>query len=67
MFPCWIIPLIGGIYVLWSAFAIIPLALFLAFCIVGFAVIPLISRLIACKDCEIKDKCPWMMKSGGKA
>jgi hypothetical protein len=34
--------------------------LFIAFVIVGFVLIPAISRFVGCKGCEIKDQCPWM-------
>jgi len=59
MLPVWLVPLIGGAYVLYTAFGMLYLALFFAFCIDGFAVIPLISILVGCKDCEINDQCPW--------
>jgi hypothetical protein len=35
-------------------------AIFAAFCIIGFAIIPMISKYVGCAGCEIKDKCPWM-------
>lgn len=59
MFPCWIVPVLGGIYILYSAFSILVAILFLAFCIDAFAVIPGISRFIGCRDCENKEGCPW--------
>jgi hypothetical protein len=30
------------------------------FSIIGFLIIPLISKFVGCKNCEIKDDCPWM-------
>ncbi len=60
MFPAWIVPFVAGVYVLWLEFTWLVLVLFLAFCIIGFALIPAISKYIGCKGCEIKDQCPWM-------
>jgi hypothetical protein len=59
MFPCWVVPVLGGIYILYSAFSILVAIIFLAFCIDAFAVIPGISRFIGCRDCENKEGCPW--------
>ena len=59
MFPCWIVPTIAGIYLLWTHLTILVAGVFLAFCIVGFALIPTISRFVGCAGCEIKDQCPW--------
>jgi hypothetical protein len=36
------------------------LLLLLGFIIIGFALIPAISKLVGCKNCEIKEDCPWM-------
>jgi len=58
MFPVWLAPLMGGIYVLYTVFSWPVLCLLVAFCIDGFAVIPAISYFIGCKGCEIQD-CPW--------
>jgi hypothetical protein len=62
MFPCWVAPLVAGLYLLWTAYTPLTLAFFVAFCIDGFALIPAISVLVGCKDCEIKDDCPWMTR-----
>ncbi len=60
VFPCWIIPLGTGIYLLVMRFSWALFSLFLSFCIVGFVLIPAISRFVGCKSCAIKDECPWM-------
>lgn len=60
VFPCWFIPLGTGIYLLWTRFSLELISLFLAFCLVGFVIIPGISRFVGCKSCQIKDECPWM-------
>ncbi len=39
------------------------LILAITFSIVGFLIIPLISKLVGCKNCEIKEECPWMQKN----
>jgi hypothetical protein len=60
LFPCWILPLGTGIYLLRMKFSGSLLFLFLAFCFVGFVLIPAISKWVGCKSCEIKADCPWM-------
>jgi hypothetical protein len=60
LLPCWILPLGTGIYLLWTSFGRAVLFLFLSFCIVGFILIPAISKYVGCKSCTIKDECPWM-------
>jgi hypothetical protein len=62
MFPVWIVPLVGGIYLLWTGFSWLNAGLFIAFCVDGFAIIPAISIFVGCKGCEIKD-CPWRPSS----
>jgi len=60
MFPCWLAPLLGGGYLLWTEPSRALVILLLAFCAVGFALIPLISRYVGCRGCEIREQCPWM-------
>jgi hypothetical protein len=60
MFPAWIVPFMAGLYLLSSDFSQFTLGLLLTFCIVGFLIIPAISKFVGCKGCEIKDQCPWM-------
>lgn len=64
MFPVWVVPLIGGIYLLMAAFSWLVAGLLVAFCVDGFAIIPAISIFIGCKGCEVKD-CPWRPGSPG--
>jgi hypothetical protein len=66
MFPCWFIPLGAGIYLLSSRFSSTILILFSAFILVGFLLIPVISKLVGCKGCTLKDQCPWMSKEAGR-
>jgi hypothetical protein len=63
MFPCWFIPLGVGAYLLLARFSPAILILFLLFVIVGFIVIPAISRLVGCRRCDLKKECPWMASS----
>lgn len=63
VFPSWFVPFIAGIYLLIGDFNISRLWLFIVFCVTGFILIPLISKLVGCKNCSVKDKCPWMTKS----
>ena len=60
MFPCWLVPFVAGIYLLFTNYSIMVLILFVLFCIVGFVLIPSISKFVGCKDCEIKEDCPWV-------
>jgi hypothetical protein len=60
MYPCWFIPLGAGIYLLYARFSADLLMIFVAFAIVGFVMIPAISRFVGCKGCDLKEQCPWM-------
>jgi len=60
VFPCWILPFGVGIYLLVTGFSGALLSLFLSFCIVGFVLIPVISKYVGCKSCTLKHDCPWM-------
>ena len=65
MYPCWFIPFAAGIYLLCTRFSSGIIALFAAFIIVGFVLIPMISRFVGCKGCTLKQQCPWMSMSHG--
>jgi hypothetical protein len=58
--PNWIVPSALIAYLLTTQYSIKILILAISFSLIGFVIIPLISRLIECKNCEIKDDCPWM-------
>lgn len=60
VFPCWFLPLAAGIYLLWTDYGRTLLFLVLAFCLVGFILIPAISKFVGCRSCDIKDQCPWV-------
>ncbi|MFC2151722.1 hypothetical protein ACFLSE_04270 [Bacteroidota bacterium] len=60
LFPSWFIPPAVGIYLLIKNYSLGLLILVICFAIVGFVLIPIISKKVGCKDCEIKDDCPWM-------
>jgi hypothetical protein len=60
VFPNWFVPAAVAIYLLLISYSIKLLILTIAFCVIGFLIIPLISKLVGCKNCEIKDDCPWM-------
>jgi hypothetical protein len=59
-FPNWFIPLAIAIYLLITKYSVENLLLTILFSLIGFAVIPVISKQIGCKNCEIKEDCPWM-------
>jgi hypothetical protein len=60
VFPNWFVPFSIAIYLLTTDYTIKVLILTIIFSIVGFIIIPLISKLVGCKNCEIKEDCPWM-------
>jgi hypothetical protein len=60
VFPNWFVPLGIAIYLLIADYTVKVLILTIVFSIVGFIIIPLISKLVGCKNCEIKEECPWM-------
>ncbi len=60
LFPMWFVPPAAGAYALAVDFSVPLLILVVAFAVDGFAVIPLISKLVGCKNCEIRAECPWM-------
>ena len=64
MFPCWFGPLGVGAYLLYARFSRELLIIFLMFVVVGFILIPAISRFVGCKGCDLKKECPWMASSG---
>jgi hypothetical protein len=60
VFPNWFVPFGIAIYLLITDFTAHILILTIIFSVIGFVIIPLISKLVGCKNCEIKDDCPWM-------
>jgi hypothetical protein len=60
--PLWFVPPIVGIYRLVLGFSANLLLLVLVFALVGFIVLPLVSRRYGCNDCPQKETCPWMGK-----
>jgi hypothetical protein len=60
VFPNWFIPFLVGLYLLITQYSFKVLVLLIVFSIIGFLIIPLISKLVGCKNCEIKEDCPWM-------
>ena len=54
VFPNWFVPLGIAMYILITDYTIKVLILTIIFSLVGFIIIPLISKLIGCKNCEIK-------------
>jgi hypothetical protein len=60
VFPNWFVPFGIAVYLLLTAFSEYILILTIVFSLIGFVIIPLISKFVGCKNCEIKDDCPWM-------
>lgn len=59
-FPNWFIPLAVAIYIILTGYTKEILVLTISFVITGFVIIPVLSKLVGCKNCEIKEVCPWM-------
>lgn len=55
----WMFPLVGGFILLSRNPTLYFLLLLLSFFVVGFLLVPLFSRVHGCKDCPIKEECPW--------
>jgi hypothetical protein len=60
VFPNWFVPLGTAAYLLSTRFTKEILIQTIIFILIGFIVIPIISKLVGCKNCEIKEDCPWM-------
>lgn len=60
MFPVWFVPFGAAVYLLVTNYTQDLMVLTGAFSLIGFLVIPLISKAVGCKNCAIKDDCPWM-------
>jgi hypothetical protein len=61
VFPAWIVPPVAAIYLLIQDYTNITVwGIFIAYAIIGFILIPAISKFVGCRNCEIKDQCPWM-------
>lgn len=59
-FPNWFVPLAFSIYLISSGYTQATLILTTSFVLIGFVIIPVVSKLVGCKNCEIKEDCPWM-------
>jgi hypothetical protein len=60
VFPNWFVPLGVAFYLLITAYTTQVLILTIIFTLIGFIIIPAISKQVGCKNCEIKEDCPWM-------
>ena len=59
-FPNWFVPLAFAVYLIITAYSELILYLTISFVVIGFIIIPVISKLVGCRNCEIKEDCPWM-------
>lgn len=62
-FPNWFVPLAVAIFLISTNYSKEILYLTISFVLTGFVVIPAISKLVGCRNCEIKEDCPWMTAS----
>ena len=60
--PCWLVPLGVGLYEIWTDYGRTTIYLLLSFCIVGFALVPLVSRFAGCRSCNMRLQCPWISR-----
>ncbi|MBN2416018.1 hypothetical protein JXO52_09260 [bacterium] len=67
MFPVWFVPAAAAIFLLISTYSRDLMLLTAVFSVTGFIIIPIISKAVGCRNCEIKDDCPWMQKKGSAA
>lgn len=63
-YPNWFVPFAVALYLLITEYSNRLLIMALLFSVTGFVIIPLISKLAGCRNCKVKDDCPWMMKKG---
>lgn len=59
-YPNWFVPLAFAVYLILTSYSGEILIFTIAFVTIGFLVIPIISKLVGCRNCEIKEDCPWM-------
>ena len=59
-FPNWFVPLAFAVYLISTDYTKEILVLTISFVLIGFVIIPVISKLVGCKNCEVKEDCPWM-------
>ena len=59
-FPNWFVPLTIAIYLILTNYSKAILYITISFVFIGFVVIPAISKLVGCRNCEVKEDCPWM-------
>lgn len=60
IFPNWFLPFFVGIYLLYLNFTLLILILLIVFSVIGFAVVPLVSKSKSCDTCKLRKTCPWM-------
>ncbi len=59
-YPNWFVPFAVAIFLIITRYSMEILVITILFALVGFVIIPLISKLVGCRNCEIKNECPWM-------
>jgi len=59
-FPNWFVPLAFAVYLISSSYTKEILIMTIFFVLIGFIIIPVVSKLVGCKNCEIREDCPWM-------
>lgn len=67
VFPCWLVPLVVGLYAIWMEYSRTTLSLLLSFCFVGFVMVPIVSKFAGCRSCGMRLQCPWISHAHNKA
>jgi hypothetical protein len=64
--PCWLVPLGIGLHEIGTGHGRTNLYLLPAFCIIGFVLVPAVSRFAGCRSCTMRLQCPWIFHAGKK-
>lgn len=62
LFPGWFVPPLVAVSLLFLEYQSSLLFLTIIFSIIAFFLIPVVSKQVGCKNCEIRADCPWMTK-----
>ncbi len=60
VYAAWFIPPVAAAFQLWRHYSPTTLLILIAFSLVGFVGIPLISKLVGCRNCPTRAQCPWV-------
>ncbi|MBN2389673.1 MAG: alpha/beta hydrolase [Anaerolineae bacterium] len=67
LYPCWFVPPIVALYQLVTAYSVPMLIALIAFALIAFVVLPLLSKGHSCTNCAMAAECPRMKKQQPKS